>query len=71
MFRGGRPYLRWGAFYRGLKVCRFGAKVQSRAQLGDLLGPVSGDSRIEEVKQMTEFFLVDFDKRIVLAERTF
>jgi hypothetical protein len=71
MFRGGRPYLRWGAFYRGLKDCRFDAKVQSKAQLRDLLGLLSGDSRVEEVAQITEFFLADFDKRIVLANRTF
>jgi hypothetical protein len=72
MFReGGRPYVRWGAFYRGLKACRLGAKVESNDHLRDLLGPLSGSARLRESMQMTEFFLADFDKRIVLADRTF
>lgn len=71
LFHGGHPYLRWGAFYRGLKACRIGAKVRGLDQLRNLLGPLSGGARLREINQMGELLLADFESRNVLAERTF
>ncbi len=71
LFRGGRPYFRWGAFYRSLKDCRVGARVQSQDELRELLAPLSGAARRREVRQMGEFLLANFERRIVLAERLF
>jgi len=68
---GGRRYSRWGALYRGLKACRLGARVRSHDDLQDLLGPLSATARLREVLQMTEFFLIDFDRQAVIAGRTF
>jgi hypothetical protein len=71
LFRGGHGYVRWGAFYRGLKACRVGARVQSQDQLRDLLAPFSGAARLREVRQMGEVLLADFERRILFAERLF
>jgi hypothetical protein len=62
-------YMRFGAFIRALKLCRAGIRLSSIAQLRDLLAPVSGVARRREVEQMLEFFLVDFNRRTLLAER--
>jgi hypothetical protein len=71
VFRGGHPYFRWGTFYRGLKACRLGVRMQSRDELRGLLAPFIGTARIREVSQMGEFLLADFERRIVLAQRLF
>jgi hypothetical protein len=71
VFRGGHPYSRWGTFYRGLKECRLGVRVQSREELRDLLSPFVGPARSREVNQMGEVLLADFERRIVLAGRLF
>jgi hypothetical protein len=71
LFHGGRPYFRWGSFYRSLKECRIGAKVRSRDELRELLSPIVGAPRFREVNQMGEFLLADFENRVVLAERLF
>ena len=70
-FHGGQPYVRWGAFYRGLKTCRVGARVGGLDQLRELLGPLSGAARVREISQMGELLLADFKSRTLLAERTF
>ena len=70
-FRGGHPYFRWVTFYRALKECRVGVRVQSRDGLRELLTPIVGTARLREVRQMAELLLADFDRRIVLAERLF
>jgi hypothetical protein len=71
LFRGGYPYFRWGTFYRGLKECRVGVRVQSRDELSELLAPNVGAARFREVSQMGEFLLIDFEKRVVFAARQF
>jgi hypothetical protein len=70
-FRGGGVYFRWGAFYRGLKACRIGAKVRSQDELRSLFEPYSGRARGREVQQIQELFLVDFSQRVLFAERLF
>jgi hypothetical protein len=71
LFHGGRPHFRLGAFYRDLKACRVGARVGALDHLWDLLGPLSGPARLREIRQVGELLLADFERRIVLAERTF
>lgn len=71
LFRGGRGYQRWGAFYRGLKACRIGVRVRSQQQLRDLLGPVTGMARGRETEQLVEVLLADFEQRILFADRRF
>ena len=71
LFRGGRPYFRWGSFYRSLRECRVGVRLKSSEELRELLAPFAGASRVREVNQMGEFLLADFERRIVLAERLF
>jgi hypothetical protein len=67
----GSGYIRFGAFYRGLRDCRYGAKVTSQAELQDLLGAFAGAARIRESTQIGEFLLPNFERRILLAGRLF
>jgi hypothetical protein len=71
LFRGGGGYVRWGAFYRGLKSCRIGATIRHQNDLRELLEPFSGTARIREVQQMQELFLADFEQRVIFTERRF
>lgn len=64
-------YVRFGAFIRALRICRFGVRLHSREQLKDLLSPFSGTARRREVEHMGEFFLADLERRTLLVERTF
>ena len=68
LFRG-PAYVRWGAFYRGLKACRIGARVRTQSDLQALLEPYTGHARVREVHQMQEFFLADFKRRVLFAEQ--
>lgn len=71
MYRGGRPYFRWGSFYMALRECRVGLKVRAHPDLRRALLSFTGKARVREVVQMEEFLLVDFVKRTVFAERLF
>lgn len=64
-------FSRWGAFYRALRDCPAGVKIASAEQLRDLIGTIEGDARMREVRQLSEYLLADFDRRLVFSRRNF
>ncbi len=57
----------WGEFYDGLKRCTFGVRLWSNAEFAELLGKLEGMARARQARQMYEVFIVELERRLLLA----